>query len=191
MHKGWHSRGYLPHFDAPNLIQGITFRLWDALPAHVEEMLAAEIDEHTNIARRTQLEGYLNAGHGACFLRDPRIATLVEQALWHFDGERYRLIAWVVMPNHVHTVAETIEGHPLSQVVHSWKSFTATEANKILGRTGQFWFRDYFDRYIRDERHLANAIRYVHYNPVAAGLAEEPEDWPYSSARFYREGKGR
>ena len=184
MHKGWHSRGYLPHFDAPDLIQGITFRLWDSLPADIVNILAAEADEETDAERRARIEGYLNAGYGACYLRNPAIAALVEQTLGHFDGERYRLIAWVVMPNHVHAITETFEGHTLSQIVHSWKSFTATEANAVLGRNGQFWFRDYFDRFIRDERHLANAIRYVHENPVAAGLVEKPEAWPFSSARF-------
>ena len=125
-HKGWYSRGYLPHFDHPGLIQGITFRLWDSLPAHVVASLVEDLQETDDSAKRARVEAYLNAGHGACYLRDPRTAHLVEDALLYFDGERYRLIAWVIMPNHVHTLIEMIEGYPLHRIVHSWKSYTAT-----------------------------------------------------------------
>ena len=184
-HKGWHSRGYIPHFDHPDLIQGITFRLADSLPAHVRASMAEELKNATSSTKRARIEAYLNAGHGACYLRDPRIARLVENALLYFDQERYRLIAWVIMPNHVHVLIVIFEGYPLSNVVHSWKSYTAKEANRILGRTGQFWFREYFDRYIRDEHHFANAVRYIHNNPVNAGLVETPEEWPFSSASYF------
>lgn len=183
-HKGWYSRGYLPHFDDPGLIQGITFRLWDSLPGHVAESLVEELKQTSSATKRARIEAYLNAGYGACYLRDPRIARLVENALLHFDGERYRMIAWVVMPNHVHTLIETIEGYPLGTVLHSWKSYTASKANQILGRSGRFWYHEYFDRYIRDERHFANAVRYIHENPVKAGLVEKPEEWLFSSARL-------
>lgn len=186
-HKGWYSRGYLPHLDQPGLIQGITFRLWDALPSHVVESLTAELNEATDAAKRARIEAYLNAGHGACYLRDPRVGRLVKDALLFFDGERYRMIAWVVMPNHVHTLIEMIEGHPLHSILHSWKSYTAKKANQLLGRSGRFWFPEYFDRYIRDERHFANAVRYIHHNPVKAGLVEKPEDWPFSSARLLKD----
>ena len=131
---------------------------------------------------RHRLDRWLRAGYGECHLRNPRIATTVERAFRHFDGTRYTLVAWVVMPNHVHVLIETFAGHPLANVVNSWKTFTAREANRILGRQGQFWYREYFDRAIRDERHLHAAIRYIHANPVTAGLGPTPEDWPYSSA---------
>lgn len=180
--KGWHSRGYLPHFDTPGLIQGITFRLADSLPAYVVTAMEEDPETKSDPARQTRIEEYLNAGYGACYLRDPRIARLVEDALFYFDGERYCLIAWVIMPNHVHALIETFEGYTLSVLVHSWKSYTANQANRILGRTGHFWFPEYFDRYIRDEAHFANAVEYVHNNPVKAGLVEHPEDWPFSSA---------
>ncbi len=182
-HEGWASRGYLPHFDVPNLLQGITFRLADALPTHVVKALAEDPDAKTDAARMARIEGYLNAGHGACQLRDPQIGSLVEAALRHFDGERYRLLAWVVMPNHVHALIETAEGFPLRSVVQGWKSHTAHEANGMLGRKGRFWFPGYFDRYIRNERHYANAVAYIHQNPVKAGLVELAEVWPFTSAR--------
>jgi len=97
---------------------------------------------------------------------------------------RYHLLAWVVMPNHVHVLIEVIQGYPLGDVIHSWKSFTAKQANKILGKTGAFWQRDYFDRFIRDEAHFANVVNYIHHNPVKAGLVRRAEDWPFSSARY-------
>ena len=186
LHKGWRSRGYLPHFDQPGLIQAITFRLADSLPVHVVAALAEELDEGTSAEKRARVEMYLNAGYGACYLRDPRVGQLVENAFLYFDGVRYRLIAWVVMPNHVHILIEIIEGYPMDTIVHSWKSYTANEANKILGRKGRFWYPDYYDRFIRDERHFNNAVRYIHENPVKAGLVGNPEGWLFSSARYWK-----
>jgi REP element-mobilizing transposase RayT len=185
IHRGWHSRGYIPHFDHPGMVQGITFRLADSLPTHIHATIAKEIETADSPTKRIRMEAYLNAGYGSCHLRDPRIARIVEDALLHFDGVRYRLIAWVIMPNHVHVLIEVFEGYSLGRIVHSWKSYTANKANQILGRSGQFWFREYFDRYIRDERHLGNAVEYIHDNPVNAGLVKAPEDWPFSSARHH------
>ena len=189
-HKDWHSRGYLPHLDRPGLIQGITFRLWDSLPAHVVALLQEEAETTADEIKRARVEAYLNAGYGRCYLREPQIARLVEQAFFYFDGQRYRLIAWVVMPNHVHVLIEQFEGQPLDKIIHSWKSYTATEANDYLRRQGKFWYPDYYDRYIRDERHFANAVNYIHNNPVKAGLVEQAEDWEFSSARVYQRDTG-
>jgi REP element-mobilizing transposase RayT len=135
--------------------------------------------------RRQQIETLLDSGHGACHLRDPHVAALVEAAILHFDGSRYRAVAWVVMPNHVHVVVEIIASHSLSSVVQSWKSFTAKAANTYLGRTGAFWQREYFDHAIRNERHLASAVRYIHDNPCKAGLVERQEDWVFGSVARY------
>ena len=184
-HKGWYSRGYLPHFDSPGLLQGITFHLADSLPVHVVTALAEDPEMMQDPVKRARVEAYLNAGYGDCHLRDPRIGSIVENALLHFDGERYRQIAWVVMPNHVHTLIETFEGYPLANVIQSWKSYTAKQANRLLGRSGQFWAVDYFDRYIRNERHFADAVNYIHNNPVKAGLVSTPEAWPFSSAAHW------
>ncbi|MCW5736298.1 MAG: transposase [Enhydrobacter sp.] len=175
-HKGWHSRGYLPHFDSPETTQFVTFRLADSLPRHVTEMLRA--------SSPAEIDHELDSGHGACSLRREEIATLVENALLHFDGGRYRLLAWCIMPNHVHTVIELLQGHRLGSVLHSWKSFTANKANAIIGRTGAFWHDDYFDRYMRDENHLQRTIDYVERNPLTAKLVDLPRNWRWSSARF-------
>jgi REP element-mobilizing transposase RayT len=131
-----------------------------------------------------RVERYLDAGHGACWLRRPEIAGLVENALLHFDGARYRLIGWVLMPNHLHLLVETREGFGLHGIVQSWKSFTARQANALLQRSGPFWARDYFDRYIRDDQHLSAVLHYIDRNPVQAGLVAAVGDWPHGSARF-------
>ena len=184
-HKEWYSRGYLPHFDHPGKVQMITFRLADALPSEIIMQLEQEVkrgkDHHQQ--KRRRVEAHLDAGLGSCCLRDPRLARLVEDALLHFDHQRYRLCAWVVMPNHVHALLETWSSYPLPEVIHSWKSFTANQANRLLRRSGQLWQAEYFDRYMRDARHFRTAFNYIHHNPVKAGLVLVAEDWPFSSAR--------
>jgi putative DNA methylase len=70
--------------------------------------------------------------------------------------------------------------------VKLFKSYTSHEANRILGRQGQFWMEDYFDRYVRDHKHFTNAIGYIEGNPVRARLCEKASDWRFSSA-WYRE----
>lgn len=182
--NGWHSRGYLPHFDRPGLVQSITFRLADSLPATVLDEVGRTTQGQPAVERRRRIDAYLDAGHGSSSLRQPQIGQLVEEALWHFDGTRYRLLAWVIMPNHVHTVIAVPGNTPVRRIVQSWKSFTALEANRRRGGAGRFWQPDYFDRTIRDERHLKAVIQYIENNPVQAGLATQPEDWPFSSARL-------
>jgi REP element-mobilizing transposase RayT len=159
-----------------------------------------EVERMRAVELRRRIEEYLDAGHGACWLRLPEIAALVEGALLHFDTQRYLLLAWCVMPNHVHALIETRESWPLDGVLHSWKSFTSHEAGKILrgaaGGTpvlpgskrqrpaGEFWQREYLDRYVRNAEHYANVLAYIEENPVKAGLAKIKTDWPWSSARF-------
>jgi len=183
-HKVWYSRGYLPHLDEPGLVQGITYRLYDSMPAERRAEWEALLQMQNLKAQQQRIETYLNSGYGSCWLRDARIAEVVQDNLLHFDAQCYHLLAWVIMPNHVHVLIETRQGHPLPEVVHSWKSYTANRANQVLGRAGPFWHREYFDRYIRDERHLEQAVLYLHGNPVTAGLVERAEDWPFSSARW-------
>jgi len=176
--KGWHSRGYLPHFDSPETVQFITFRLADSLPRAVVEALRTQDNGIRLIDER------LDAGAGACWLGRADVAALVQDALLHFDGNRYRLLAWCLMPNHVHVIIEIVDTHSVSDTVRGWKSFTARRANEILGRSGSFWHPDYFDRYMRNAGHLERTIAYVENNPVTAGLAASADDWPWSSAAF-------
>lgn len=184
----WRSRGYLPHLDRPGHVQMITFRLADALPAAVSSQIRLDPTRPTSARARRQLAVIMDSGHGSCHLRDPRIANLVEGTLFHHDGTKYHLLCWVVMPNHVHVLVETLPGCPLAGIVQGWKLFSAKVANRLLGCEGRFWQPEYFDRAIRDERHFADAVRYIHSNPVKAGLVRETAEWAFSSARRgYRE----
>ncbi len=126
---GWHSRGYLPHFENSETIQHVTFHLADSLPKAVLLRLESELkvipEAKRDVERRRRLEAWMDAGHGSCVLREPPIANLVQGSLLCFDGERYRLLAWVVMPNHVHVLFQPISGWTVAKIAASWKKFTA------------------------------------------------------------------
>jgi len=191
--RGWRSRGYLPHLDAPNVPQMVTFRLADSLPAvkvaQWEEELGTRSAPSGEVALRRRIEEYLDRGHGSAVLRRPDVVGVVQETMLLFDGERYALHAWVIMPNHVHALLTMAEGHELGRIMHSWKSFTASAANRVLGKKGAFWQREYFDRYIRDETHFWDAVAYIEANPVAAGLCGQPEEWLLGSARWRHEDR--
>jgi REP element-mobilizing transposase RayT len=179
-HKGWHSRGYLPHFDSAETVQFVTFRLTDSLPAEVIEkmkLMTAPIPD-------ADRDAFLDAGHGDCLLKEPAIARIVENALLHFDGSRYRLIAWTIMPNHVHVLIEPKLDQTLGKIVSSWKRFSARMANRHFGRSGPFWQDDYWDTYIRNERHFESTVSYIENNAVKAGLVDKAAHWPWCHARF-------
>jgi REP element-mobilizing transposase RayT len=180
-HKGWHERGYLPHFDGGAVVQAVTFRLADSLPRRVHETILSTAKSDEDRFRR--LEGLIDRGRGACILQRLDIAMLVENAVLFFDGDRYRLLAWTIMPNHVHAVIEQIEGHSLGGIMHSWKSFTAKKINGIQESKGPVWSPDYYDRYIRNAEHYEYAVNYTEQNPVKAKLVGRAEDWLFSSAR--------
>ena len=107
----------------------------------------------------------------------------LENALRFFDGDRYRLGEFVIMPNHVHVLIELLSQHSLGSIVSSWKRFSARAANQVIGRSGPFWQDDYWDTYIRDERHFESTVGYIENNPVKAGLVGAAEDWPWSHIR--------
>lgn len=182
--RGWYSRGYLSHFESGAVVQMVTYRLADALPHAVAVRLSHELgdSQEGNAAHRKRVEAWLDAGHGACWLRAPEVARIVMDSWRHFEGERYHLHAWVVMPNHAHLLVRMIEPHLLQDTVKGWKSFTARQINRHLERTGGVWQREYWDRFVRDESHYIQAVQYIHQNPVKAGLAPRAEDWPWSSA---------
>ena len=189
--RGWYSRGYLPHFDTPFAPQIVTFRLADSLPAAKLEAWREELrllpPTAFEAGLQRRIERYLDQGHGSAALRRADVAEVVQETLLRCDGERYTLHAWVIMPNHAHALLTVAENDELPKVLHSWKSFTASAANRLLGRRGTFWQREYRDRFIRDGRHYEAALRYIEHNPVKARLCARPEDWPYGSARLRNE----
>lgn len=177
---GWHSRGYLPHFDGGEQPQFITFRLFDSMPQSLLEKWRKEAD--TDAEFRKRIEGYLDEGYGNCWLRLSEIASIIQDALLYKDGADYRLISWVIMPNHVHILIAPMPEQHLPDIMHSIKSYSAQLANKKLRRRGQFWQHESFDRYIRNQKHFSNVIEYIEMNPVKAGLCRSPEEWKFSSA---------
>ncbi len=185
---GWYNRGYIPHFDGGEIPQFLTFRLFDSLPQKVVEKWredAKDQGEEGKVIFRKNVENYLDKGFGECFLKDERVAEMAQNSLLFHHDKKYRLLSWVVMPNHIHTLATPFEKTELREITHSIKSYTAHEANKLLNRKGQFWQHESFDRYVRNRKHFVNVIEYIENNPVKAGLCEKPEDWKFSSA-FYK-----
>jgi putative transposase len=186
---GWHSRGYLPHFEGGQIPQTVTFRLFDSLPQSLLDQWRQELsqlpEKEAGTEERKRIEAYLDRGEGNAWMKDTRVADVVQDAMLFFDRARYRLQAWVVMPNHVHALLTPNDAWELGQILHSWKSYTATECNKLLGRSGRFWQKESFDRYVRDERHYRHAVAYIESNPVQAGLCKGPEGWKWSSAFWH------
>lgn len=90
---------------------------------------------------------------------------LVASAIKHFNGDRYQPLAFVVMDDHVHVVVKPAERYPLSKILHSWKSYTAHELNKLRGRQGAVWQEDNYTRIIRNEQELQDSAGYILNNP--------------------------
>ncbi|WP_250459226.1 transposase [Microbulbifer litoralis] len=195
--KGWYSRGYVPHFDHFCALQSITFRLADSLPQGKLEQLSQELrqenlpDSRKGLEKRKRIEQWLDAGYGCCALGHPMVAKVVQDALLKFNGVRYLLTARNIMPNHVHVLIDPKDS--LARIVQSWKSFTgrwalsknaelAAGAPELRVPGRQFWMRDYWDRYIRDQEYFERVLDYIHRNPVKAGLCSRPEEWQWSSA---------
>jgi len=189
------SRGRLPHWEHPGGVYFVTFRLADSLPKAVADAFEFERRDIVETARvmhrdlspterrrlaelfSEKVESYLDAGSGACILRKPAVAKTVAETLHHFDGNRYRLFVWCVMPNHVHAVFQPLGEWGLAQILHAWKSYSAKEINRILGGSGSLWQREYYDHLIRDQQDLQRCVRYVVQNPEKAGLP----NWPWVS----------
>jgi Rad3-related DNA helicase/REP element-mobilizing transposase RayT len=183
----------LPHWTREGAIYAVTFRLADSLPQNVlldwqrerEALQRREAQSELSsddAARLRELESekiqkYLDASYGECHLRRPDIADLVANAIRLHEGQRYRLLTWCIMPNHVHAVVEPIGGHTLPEILHSWKSFTANEANRLLSREGPFWQTEYFDHLVRSDGDLAHSVQYAWANPDEAGLTDWKWRW--------------
>lgn len=188
--KGWYSSGSNPHRDLPGDCQFITFRRADSLPQHVLRALEFQVEKlpepQQQRYKRQKIERWLDAGLGCCALAHPGMAAVMRDTLIYQNGRRYHLFAWCIMPNHVHVLIEP--AYSLPRIVQGWKSYSTRwmlENNERLGLGvpgRSLWMRDYWDRFIRDERHLETAIHYIHQNPVKAGLCQAAEEWRWSSA---------
>ncbi|MCB1230508.1 MAG: transposase [Verrucomicrobiae bacterium] len=189
------SRRRLPHWFQNGRTYFVTFRLADSLPKSVRETIAhekeiwlkqhglssrdeikllpaAKQDQFRNRFTR-RIESLLDQGLGNCALRTPENAKLVADAFHFFDGERYRLDSFVIMPNHVHLLVCPQSPHFLSTILQSWKRHTARQINLRLGKTGSpFWLDENFDHIVRNSDQLERFRRYIAENPVKAGLRE-------------------
>ncbi len=193
LETGYHRRGYLPHFKQLGATYFVTFRIAGTLPKHVYDSLVEKA--RTDIANlgelskgatvesvlSTRIDDSLDSSKERQLLKDPAAAELVENALKHFDGERYELHAWAVMSNHVHAVVTPKAPHTLSEILHSWKSFTSNKVKALLSLGSEpLWQHESYDRLIRDEDEFIRFCEYTVNNPLKAGLT----DWRFAGVNW-------
>ena len=201
---------HLPHIQPPGATLFVTFRLVDSLPAEVQQRLINEAEraeqalnqitdegERRRQAYRDQKrlfarwdEALDNATAGPHWLRQPKVAQLVAEGLHYRHGRVYDLDTFCIMSNHVHVLFTPLarpDGSyiALSAIMQSLKGFTARQANKLLSREGQFWRHESYDHVVRDSAELERMRQYILNNPVKAGLATGPEEWPWSYCKHY------
>jgi putative transposase len=178
---------HLPHWRQEGATYFVTFRFGDSLPQSKLRELSewrkewekqhsgcrsAEVWDELSRETIRRIEAWLDQGMGSCLLKHPEVSATVAKAVRHFDGRRYQLGAYVVMPNHVHTLVRPLgnEEELLEWIIGSWKRFSARRINQQLGRNGSLWQEESFDRIVRDEEHLYRCLQYIGSNAKRAGL---------------------
>lgn len=178
---------HLPHWRQSGATYVVTFRLGDSLPqSKLRELETLRSEWQSRIRppwteetwqaysreAMRRVEGWLDQGMGSCVLRDKAAANCVANALTYFEGQRYQLGCFVVMPNHVHLVVRPYsDDDPLERLLQSWKRFTAREINLLRSQSGKLWQDESYDRIVRDEEHLYRCVQYIGSNAVRAGLS--------------------
>ena len=186
------TNGHLPHWDQAGATYFITWRTADSIPKDTWERwrwqrsrwlrehginpeapdwkkhVEALPDEQHRAFRRFSkaLETELDSCHGSCPFRNPDCAAIIASALKCFDGNRYLLGDFVVMPNHVHLLVGGIPRNQMLLQVESWKRWTSNQINKLLGRRGRFWQDESFDHLVRSEAAFLRLKRYIAGNPA-------------------------
>ncbi|MCF7816998.1 MAG: cobalamin-dependent protein, partial [Kiritimatiellales bacterium] len=178
-------RKNLPHWTQDGCTYFVTFRLADSIAqSRIKEYeeLRRKWEEHhqppyTDKERERfnelfsdRVNEWLDEGSGSCCLANPELSQIVADTLVHFDGERYDLDEWVVMPNHVHVLMRPLAENTLADILHSWKSFSAHEINKATGQKGIVWQRESYDHIVRDADELMRIRNYIRRNPEKAGI---------------------
>ena len=173
------SRQKLPHWEHPGIAAFVTFRLGDSLPNEKVAELRDELDEWRNANKdregrdmdrrcalrfRERCEAWLDEGFGSCVLASPENRRVVESALHCYDGKRIALYGYVVMPNHVHVLFMPLGKETLKGVVRDVKHFTSAKLASLKSWPGGFWQSEYWDTFIRDERHFARVMAYMRGN---------------------------
>jgi type I restriction enzyme R subunit len=191
--------GDLPHWYQPGVTYFVTYRTNDSLPVEVaalwyrrrddwlqrhgidpmkpgwksrlHELPDAQQKDFHNTFSREFME-HLDCGHGECVLKRSELAAIVAENLHHFDGDRYLLADFVVMPNHVHLLLCLLGATDIEDQCYSWKRYTATQINRALGRRGRLWHEESFDHLVRTPEHFEYFRRYIANNPNKAGLRQ-------------------
>jgi REP element-mobilizing transposase RayT len=184
---------YLPHLEVDPGIYFVTFCLKDSVPkkkvAKVSKQRERNVDRlyragklnsanlyEINKEYFEQVDGLLDMGVGSRMLAKPEVASIVAGAFEFFHRDRYDLDTWNIMSTHAHVSVQTRQGHWLSDIVHSWKSYTANEINKLLDRKGNpVWQPDYFDRLVRTKEELDRVRHYIWHNADSVGR----HDWKW------------
>lgn len=143
MSRGFHNRGYLPHWDLETATQALTFRLDDSIPKHVidgwrEDFLEIEDDELREKELHRLISKFEDKGYGSCVLRDPMCAGIIQGKMISGHGAAYKLLDWCVMPNHVHVMIRMLDTTPLFDIVQKWKGGSAVGSIVILVNPGRF-----------------------------------------------------
>ncbi|QIF00074.1 transposase [Roseimicrobium sp. ORNL1] len=200
------TEGNLPHWQQERRTYFVTWRTDDSIPAELsrtwnrarDAWLHAKgitLENLFTLPPETQREyherfthvwhDHLDRGHGACHLAKPAVRTLVEQAIRHFDNDRYQLGDFVLMPNHVHLLVSLEPAQSITKQCFSWKRFSAGRINELLGRSGTFWQPESYDHIVRTPEALMTIQNYIANNPAKAGLGPgtfthfRREDWRY------------
>jgi REP element-mobilizing transposase RayT len=171
-------RRRLPHLHPDGAYLFVTWRLFGSLPVAPPAITYAT-PGHAFVAQ----DRALAQGRGECWLSDSRVARRVVEIIRAGESQKrlYELQAWAVMPNHVHILI--LPRVALPQITHWIKGSTAREANLLLGRLGTpFWQDESYDHWLRNEQEFHRIVAYIEGNPVSAGLAATPRDWPWSNA---------
>lgn len=176
---------HLPHWRQPGATYFVTFNLGDALPANkIAELAAIRREwEHRHPPPRDEAtwtafaktvfakaERWMDAGHGACWFRQPQYAAELQRAILHFHQQRYEIGCFVVMANHCHLVMRPFDGFSLEVELGSIKSVTSIYVNRRESQAGFLWQQESYDRIIRDEEHLYRVVQYIGDNPRRAGI---------------------
>jgi REP element-mobilizing transposase RayT len=177
---------HLPHWEQKQVPVFVTWHLADSLPASLIGPWRIARDawrrqhpppwspETASEYRRrfgVEIEEWLDAGHGSCRLRDASLRQLVETVLRARDSTDYRLMAWVIMPNHVHVLFARAPGMTIDRIIKAWKGVSARSINRARGGRGTVWHEEYWDRLVRNEEHLSRIREYIANNPVRAKLS--------------------
>ena len=171
----------LPHWLPEGRAIFLTWRLHGSLPAEVVLQLR-KLEKEPGKQFLTADLRLDAAATGPRWLSDPEIAGYAEAAIQRgAELGHYVVHAHVIMPNHVHLLLEPLA--PLRRITGGIKGVSARDANGALGRTGKpFWQDESFDHWIRNSAQFERIRTYIELNPVKAGLAKSPQDWPWSSA---------